>query len=321
MFTDFFLIVLLTIGLVAAVPASFLIMAGLAKRKWKMAGLGLLISILPIVCIGLFYRHYCINLPGNGNSSDKYIPERSVEMSEGIYTKYKTKLDTAYLKNDHFEVAIQMANLNAPPEIIFNNLEMGVKENIQNYYKVHEWYQLFKENNFQVNLVKVDTLKYTEVYKICVDQLGKQSLVEFENEKIRKHELEIQKREKLDSSRFDPDLMSQLEQIERDDQELRKAMNARNITKQELDNLWIEQNKIDSVNLGKVDLILTRYGYPKKEKVGYDLASTVWLVLHHQSDLKTRDKYQKWIDQNASEGQIKAYHWRSEDLRLETVKK
>jgi hypothetical protein len=68
----------------------------------------------------------------------------------------------------------------------------------------------------------------------------------------------------------------------------------------------------------KVDAILNEYGYPKKEMVGYDLASTVWLVLHHQSDIMVRDKYQRIIEANGSEGQIKTYAWRSEEIRLES---
>ncbi len=255
------------------------------------------------------------------HTSQKYYPPQSSEMSEGIYNKYKVKLDTAYLRNDHFEVSVQLANLEAPSKVIFKNLKVGIKEDPQNCFKVYEWFKLFKENNFQVNLVRADTIQFSEAYELCIDILGKQAFIDFQNGKEEKCKELTRNRILLDSTKLDFNLISQLEQIEKDDQELRVQMNAKSITKQEEANLWIKQNIKDSINLIKVEAILVKYGYPNIEKVGYDLANTVWLVLHHQSDIKVRDKYQKLIEANASEGQIVSYNWRSEDIRLETAKK
>jgi hypothetical protein len=250
-------------------------------------------------------------------TSENYYPPQATEMSEGIYNKYKVKLDTAYLRNDHFEVSVQLANLNAPPNMVYSNLDAGIRENTQNCYKVYEWYKLFKENNFQVNLVRADTLQFSAAYELCIAMLGKQTFIDFQDKKEQKHQKELDTRIKLDSTKFNPDLMRQLEQIEKDDQELRIKMNAKNITKEEEANLWTKQKTIDSINLNKVEIILGKYGYPNKERVGYGLANTVWLVLHHQSDIRVRDKYQEVIEASCGEGQIKAYNWRSEDIRLE----
>ena len=265
----------------------------------------ILISILALSC----------------HTAQNYYPPQSLEMSEGMYNKYKAKLDTAYLRNDHFEASIQLANLGAPSKVVFKNLKVGIKEDPQNCFKVYEWFKLFKENNFQVNLVRADTIQFSEAYELCIDMLGKQAFIDFQNKKEEKHKEEKENRIMLDSTKLDLNLISQLEQIEKDDQELRVQMNAKSITKKEEANLWIKQNKLDSINLIKVEAILVKYGYPKIEKVGYDLANTVWLVLHHQSDIKVRDKYQKLIAENASEGQITSYNWRSEDIRLESTKK
>jgi len=271
----------------------------------KIENLLLLISVITISC----------------DYSKNYFPIQNSEMSTGMYNKYTVKLDTAYFRNDHFEAAIQLANLKAPSKIIFKNLNVGIRENTQNCYKVYEWFKLFKENNFQVNLVRADTMQFSEAYELCIDLLGKQTFIDFQNQKELKHKEEIENRINLDSTKFNLDLIRQLTQIEKDDQELRIAMNAKNITKQEEANLWTKQNVKDSINLIKVETILINYGYPNKERVGYDLANTVWLVLHHQSDINVRDKYQKLIEANASEGQIAYYNWRSEDIRLETGKK
>lgn len=238
-------------------------------------------------------------------------------MSSGTYEHYKAKLDSAYIKKDHFEAAIQLANLNAPNDIIFKQLHGGIRENHQNCFRIYEWFKLFEENNFQVNLVRADTTRYVEAYNLCIELLGKQAFVDFQNEKEEKYRMEMEKRVKLDSSKFDQILISRLEQIERDDQEVRIKINGKNISKADEVSLQKEMVVTDSINLLKVDEILNEYGYPKKETVGYNLASTVWLVLHHQSDIKVRDKYQSIIEANASEGQIKTYNWRSEEIRLE----
>lgn len=76
------------------------------------------------------------------------------------------------------------------------------------------------------------------------------------------------------------------------------------------------QSKIDAENLVEILNIIEKHGYPRVEDVGYELANVVWLVLHHQSDLSLRDRYEKLIEENCSSGQVKAFKWRSEEIRL-----
>ena len=267
----------------------------------KLKNLILFINLLAISC----------------QNSENYIPPQDQELPTGLYNKYKTLLDTAYSKNDHFEVAIQLANLNAPKDKIFSNLDMGIRGDTQNCYRVYEWHTLFKENNFLVNLVKADTLRFENEYQVCIDLLGKQKFIDYQQALEDKHNQEVANRVKLDTTKFDLDLMNQLEQIEKDDQDTREKMSAKNISEEDVMKLWKIQDRLDSINLIRVDHILNAYGYPRPEKVGYDLANTVWLVLHHQPDISVRDKYQEIIEDNAGEGQIKAYNWRSADIRLE----
>lgn len=65
----------------------------------------------------------------------------------------------------------------------------------------------------------------------------------------------------------------------------------------------------------KVEQIIEKYGWPKAEIIGYDNASVLWYVLHHQVDVKIRDKYEKLIEQNMQEGAIEAYKSRSRDIK------
>ena len=62
---------------------------------------------------------------------------------------------------------------------------------------------------------------------------------------------------------------------------MRIRVNAKNISKAEEGVIQKEMVHIDSINLQRVEALINKYGYPKKEMGGYDLASTVWLVLHH----------------------------------------
>ncbi len=251
------------------------------------------------------------------HTSAGYYPPKQSEMSSGTYENYKAKLDSAYIKKDHFEAAIQLANLHAPNDIIFKQLNSGIRENHQNCFRIYEWFKLFEENNFQVNLVRADTTRYVEAYNLCIELLGNQAFIDFQKEKEEKYRMEREMSVKLDSTKFDPILIGLLEQIEKDDQEVRVKISAKNLSKTDEARLLTEMVLTDSINLMKVGAILDEYGYPKKETVGYHLASTVWLVLHHQSDIKVRDKYQRIVEANASEGQIKSYKWRSEEIRLE----
>lgn len=46
----------------------------------------------------------------------------------------------------------------------------------------------------------------------------------------------------------------------------------------------------DSINLKKVETIISKYGYPSIDIVGKELNNVVWLIIQH-SDLKTIEKY------------------------------
>lgn len=260
---------------------------------------------------------YVIILLISCQDAPRYYPPKSPEMTAATYDHYKVMLDSAYINNDHFEAAIQLANLLAPSDIIFKQLDKGIRANPHNCFRVYEWYKLFDENNFMVNLVRADTTRYLAAYTLCIELLGKQAFTDFQNEKEEKSRAEEERRTQLDSSKFDPVLIQLLEQIEKDDQAVRIKLSDKHLSKADEAKLQKEMLLTDSMNLVKVAAILSEYGYPKKEKVGYELASTVWLVLHHQGDIKVRDKYQPIIEANASPGQIKAYTRRSEAIRLD----
>lgn len=251
------------------------------------------------------------------NSIENYYPEKNSKISKGMYSKYKLKLDSAYLNKNHFEIAIQLANLNGSTDKIFYHSDIGVRKNTENCFRVYEWFSLFKKHGFKVNVVQVDTIKFVELYELCIDLVGKQAFTFYEQKKEQKLQDRMKNRLKLDSTRFNMELIKELEEIEKDDQELRLKMNTEGSSQKYLDSLWAIQSIIDSINLYKIEKIINQFGYPNKTMVGYDLVIVPWLVIHHQSNIEIRDKYQELLEANTSTGLKEAFNWRSENIRLD----
>lgn len=88
MFADLFFMTLLFIGLVAAIPATILIITGLIKKVRTTVFIGLFISIIPVVCIGLFCWFYYI-----------YIPDTKTQNISEFSGKYQVELTNSYNKN------------------------------------------------------------------------------------------------------------------------------------------------------------------------------------------------------------------------------
>lgn len=165
------------------------------------------------------------------NEKVDYYPEIQEEMSAGTYYKYKGKLDTAYLNQNHFDVGIQLANLKAPTAEIFPPFNQGIKELPEkNCYRVYEWYRLFKEHNFQTNIVKADTLLFIAAYELCESLLGEKAFIDYQTEKEVAYQERLAQRTPLDSSKFDLDLIKELKLILADDQDLRIEMMEKGIT-------------------------------------------------------------------------------------------
>lgn len=252
---------------------------------------------------------------------EKFYPIKDEMMAEGIYQKYRLKLDTAYMMKDHFEAGVQLSNLKAPSDKIFDQLRIGIREDSINCYEVYEQYKLFVENNFQTNLVKSDTIEFVKLYHLCVETLGEQAFLDFQADKELQYQKRLAQREKLDSTKFNIKLLNELRQIHKNDQLHRIEISKKGVTESEKRELWKKQHYLDSINLVKVDSILT-HGYPSKYEVGYDNLSTIWLVLQHQSDYDLRQKYLPILrlaveEGKLSRGLLKTFEKRDELMRLE----
>lgn len=242
-----------------------------------------------------------------------YYPEIDKSIAEKQYEKYKLKLDTAYLDNNYFQVGVQLANLNAPSDRVFEYLDKGILQDKMNCHELFDWYEIY--DDFKTNLVKADTAAFKNSFRLCLIELGASSYQEYIEDKHLKFQAKMARRTILDSTEFDMELIDELKQIYHDDQRIRKATNMDELSGQDSINVWQEIIHLDSINLLKIDSIIENYGYPKKEIVGYDQVSVPWLVLHHQGNIEIRDKHQALIEENFTGGLLNTYLRRSELIR------
>jgi len=253
------------------------------------------------------------------SQQENYYPPQHEDMAPGIYAKYKGRLDTAYMEKNHGKIANELANLKADKEMVLKELNQAVREDDEFCHDVYQYQKIYDEHNFSTNLMNVDIDQFKAAYQICIDRMG---LLVFQERQIKKeldHAKRMAAREPLDSTKFDLVLIERLTKIRKEDQEVRIERSAKNISKIKYAELSKTMRLKDSLNLIEVDQIIQEYGYPSRKIVG-DLSTVVWLVLHHQGDIKIRDKYQALIKANTSQGLSRTYLGRSENIRLQNTK-
>jgi len=224
-----------------------------------------------------------------------YVPLKHESLTSENYEKYIDRMRKAYDNKNYYNVALQLANLKAPKEVVLKYLKKSITENqtaCESIYNV----QRFANEGFYQNIYKHDTVAFKTAFQICLSKLGENSFDFYMEKQERKTEEYQNTLPKIDSTLIDKQLIIALEEIKKDDQKYRKKINDFN-TKEENNHYWRLQDELDSINLIKVDSILKIKGYPKPKVVGYDLSQTVFVVLHHQTNIEIRKKYRPLIEQ------------------------
>lgn len=88
---------------------------------------------------------------------------------------------------------------------------------------------------------------------------------------------------------LDSALIRELKQIEKDDQYYRNKIEEIGYPSK-IKEYWEYQNIVDSINLIKIDSIISIFGYPGRDKVGVDNEKIIFLVIQH-SNLESMYKY------------------------------
>ena len=191
------------------------------------------------------------------------------------------KADSCYeaknynVSTNYFEKAIKLK-----PESKKNFYNAACAASLANDKKNSiKWLNIAVENGFDdLNHIKTDS---------DLDNIRKEK-------KYEKIVAELQKKNELIEANYDKPLQTELLTILEEDQKYRMQMNETQKKfgqdSKEMKDLWKITNQKDSINLSKVEKILTEKGWVGKDKVGGQANQTLFLVIQH-SDLKIQQKY------------------------------
>lgn len=245
-----------------------------------------------------------------------YIPNCPEALSVSSCEEFKVKLLQAYEEGDDFQVAFQLANLKAPNELVYKHLKNAVQNNVNHCESIFDMNRMAVDHGFYQNPYKADTARFYGVFNLCLKMLGEDAYEKFDQKEKLEEEAYRNNRPKLDSSLLIPDLIEILSQALEDDQKYRAQLGDQKLdfSAKDREQMWSLQSRLDSINLLRIDTVLTHHGYPGTHQVGHELVDVVWLVLHHQVDISVRKKYLKEIEIHLSEGQLEVYNQRTRNL-------
>lgn len=256
------------------------------------------------------------------NGIEKPIPEKHPDLSQGKYEKYLGLLKKAYIANNNFDAAIQIANLKGDKLSAYQLLNLGIEKEPSNCDQIYEWYWLYDRHNFGVNILKYDITEFKKIVANC-DELNQNNPYQvYARMKDEEEKQAKENKPKEDSTNFNMVLVKELKQIHDDDQEIRNRISAKNITPELEEELRREMQIVDSINLEKIDKIFNEFGYPSRDLVGKDGNFTPALVIHHSKSLETRYKYLPLLEEAVEdgilgEGTLNMIKRRIEDMKLD----
>ncbi|GGW93522.1 hypothetical protein [Salegentibacter mishustinae] len=116
-----------------------------------------------------------------------------------------------------------------------------------------------------------------------------------------------------------------LERIHKTDQDIRNGESSEILLKygknsKELQKLYRKMDSVDQLNLKRVDLYLNTFQYPDKKRFSHSANIAPWLVIHHSSDINTRNKYfqilkKAYLDNDINSNQFELYLGRTYQLK------
>jgi len=257
-----------------------------------------------------------------GTSSKLYFPQKPADLAINQYETYTKKLQKKYDSEDDYGIAFYLAALEAPVEKINKHLQKGIKINPEKACESIFSVQRFAGHRFYQVIYRYDTLTFKKAFNSCLSALGEDAFdlyMEKEDERSAAYQKKLPQ---IDSTKMDTSLMKVLQNIYEDDQKYRKKVDILYNTEEENNRYYALMDSIDAINLIKVDSLINTIGCVKPAVVGYDASTAMFLVLHHQSDLKVRKKYRNFIE-DCYFGRWEMYDIRTADIEknqvLETI--
>lgn len=204
-----------------------------------------------------------------------------IKKADSCYEAKNYKVSTNY-----FEKAIKLK-----PESKKNFYNAACAASLANDKKNSiKWLNIAVEKGFDdLNHIKTDS---------DLDNIRKEK-------KYEKIVIELQKKNELIEAKYDKPLQTELLTILEEDQKYRMQMNETQKKfgqdSKEMKDLWKITNQKDSINLSKVEKILTEKGWVGKEKVGSKANSALFLVIQHNT-LEIQKKYLPMMKEAVSKG-------------------
>jgi len=232
---------------------------------------------------------------------DKTEVVKPENFTQELFDNYYSLLQKAKASNDHFEIGVQLANLEASADNIFYFLDKGISDDDSHCDKIFTWEALRVVVPFYNNVTIVDSNKFKDLVTTCTLIHGEERLKQkFQQIKGSEEEEEIITNDMRQS------LMDSLDIIFDLDQNPRAKLSGPNRKELESDVEFMALiEKQDSICLSRVLKILDDYdGFPDQKFTGSDRFSIILLVLQHNSDLKTRADYRSYIENEVEAGTL-----------------
>jgi len=232
-----------------------------------------------------------------------YYPIKPDSISEKSYNHYKSELDKAYEKNDLWNVGVNIANMGEKPKKVFKILNDAIKENPKKCcFIVHQFGHTYINQEAPPMVTTLDGLDEKEVFKMretCKMLMDSVEFMKIYQDLVNRNN---KRYSQIDSSKLDFDLIKKLEVIFEKDKRYRVQIRMSTDSNTEKE-LWRKQNILDKENISEIELIIKERGLPSISEVGR-LNFIPWLVLHHCTDIKKKEKYLPLLEQQVSTGDL-----------------
>lgn len=252
----------------------------------------------------------------NCNVPEKnYYPVKLDSVSDTLYAQNKHLIDYSYKNRDLFMVGMASAMLGENPEKVFKILNEAIIEDpVRCCGLIHLQNHTYQHQDRSKTISAIDTLdslKANELWETCKVLMDSTDYMYRNNELSERYN---RKNIKFEKSTVDKALVKQLELIYLKDRAYRGLIGDSNKVDKKRKRL---QKKLDKENLLDLEKIL-EVEFPSKKEIG-DLCRIPYLVLHHCSDIKIKEKYLPFLEAQVLKGDfngsyLKAYKYRMELL-------
>lgn len=226
----------------------------------------------------------------------EYIPKKNAEISHKSYSLFVNKLKEAYKNGNDYQIAFQLSNLKYKGPLTYQHLQKAIDTDTAICNEIFYTMMIAKESSFYQNIYKNDTVVFLNAFNYCLKKNGIDSYKLFYEDYISGIPAVQGCLIEIDSAIWDRNLISFLKVIYNDDQKYRKLVVRKNNSEKETEYYNSLIQKVDSINLQRVDSLLRKRGFPGFNIISPDQHKTIFLVLHHQSEKSIRLKYRSIVE-------------------------